>query len=108
MSYGFRTRVQRTQYLWDTLTEEEKKNPLDWCPISDQLIHEQEPGADIDQRVEQMSASEFRSLFNAVMRRYRTRKKKIQQYLQEQEQEEEKDLDYDRQEEQEEEVAAAN
>lgn len=79
MSQGFRDRVRNTQYLWDTLTEDEKQNPMDWCPVSDQVFKEMYPNiTNIDAKIEQMSNDEFRSFFEAVMRRYRARKRRRQ------------------------------
>lgn len=78
MSYGYRTRVRRTTFLWDNLTEAERQNPLDWCPVSDELMREQKPGLDIDKEIAKMSDAEFASFHAAVMRRYRARKARRQ------------------------------
>lgn len=91
MSYGYRTRVRQTQYLWDSLTEEEKQRPMEWCPVSDELIREQYPGQNVDAVIAKMSGDEFLSFFKAVMLRFRNRKKKKQLAEREQEQEEEEE-----------------
>jgi len=77
MSLGYRERVRRTTYIWDSLPEEEKKNIFEWCPISDEIIHEQYGhNADVDGIIGKMSDAEFQSFNNAVLKRYRARRAK--------------------------------
>lgn len=84
MSFGYRTRIRQTQFIWDTMTEAEKQDILGWCQISDQVIKQRYPNADVDETVSKMSDQELASLHRQVIDIYRrkiARKKSTARYL---------------------------
>lgn len=75
MSQGFRERARKTVEFWETLSEDEKKDILGWCPISDELIRKAYPNRDIDEVIDRMNVAEFKALCRAVINIYRKRKR---------------------------------
>lgn len=87
MSYGYRERVRRTTFIWERMTEADKKDILGWCPLSDQLIKRQYgSNANVDAIIEKMSDAEFATFHNLVMDLYHKKlqkKKATIRYLRE-------------------------
>lgn len=80
MSQEWREQVRRRQYCWDLLTEEEKNNLMDMCSTSDEVFRQMYPDViDIDGAIKMMSDEEFQAYTEAVLRRYRAKKKKQKQ-----------------------------
>jgi hypothetical protein len=83
MSAKFRERVSNTMRLINKMDEYERKNPDEWCPISDQILKDMYPEecssqAGRDRKAETMSNEEFEMVFDATLQQYRKARKKKQ------------------------------
>jgi hypothetical protein len=84
MSESFRERVKRMEHLLNKMTDYERNHPDEWCPISDEMLKQMYPDEcqsqeGRDRKSDTMPAEEFEMVFDAVMGKYRMRKKKKQQ-----------------------------
>lgn len=83
MSESFRERVSRMERLLNKMTDYEREHPLEWCPISDEMLKQMYPGEcesqeGRDRKAETLPVEEFEMVFDAVINKYRMRKKKKQ------------------------------
>jgi hypothetical protein len=81
MSAKFRERVSNTMRLINKMDEYERNHPDEWCPISDEILKDVYPEecgsqAGRDRKAETMPQEEFEMVFDAVLQRYRMRRKK--------------------------------
>jgi hypothetical protein len=88
MSESFRERVRRMERLLNKMTDYERAHPDEWCPISDEMLKQMYPGdchsqEGRDRKAETMPREEFEIVFDAVLQRYRMRRKKKQGELSE-------------------------
>ena len=84
MSESFRERVRRMERLLNKMDEYERANPEEWCPISDEMLKNMYPDEcqsqeGRDRKAEMMPQEEFEMVFDAVLSKYRLRRKKKQQ-----------------------------
>jgi hypothetical protein len=83
MSESFRERVKRMERLLNKMEDYEKAHPEEWCPISDEILKQMYPDEcqsqeGRDRKTETLPVEEFELIFDAVMNKYRLRKKKKQ------------------------------
>jgi hypothetical protein len=81
MSESFRERVRRMERLLNKMDEYERNHPDEWCPISDEMLRQMYPDEcssqeGRDRKAETMPQEEFEMVFDAVLQRYRMRRKK--------------------------------
>jgi hypothetical protein len=81
MSESFRERVRRMEHLLNKMDEYERNHPDEWCPISDEMLKQMYPDEcssqeGRDRKAETMPAEEFEMVFDAVLQRYRMKRKK--------------------------------
>ena len=81
MSESFRERVRRMERLLNKMDEYERNHPDEWCPISDEMLKQMYPDEcssqeGRDRKTETMPAEEFEMVFDAVLQRYRMKRKK--------------------------------
>jgi hypothetical protein len=63
------------------MDEYERNHPDEWCPISDEMLKQMYPDEcssqeGRDRKAETMPAEEFEMVFDAVLQRYRMKRKK--------------------------------
>ena len=83
MSESFRERVRRMERLLNKMDDYERNHPDEWCPISDEMLKQMYPNEcqsqeGRDRKAETMPQEEFEMVFDAVLNKYRMRKKKKQ------------------------------
>jgi hypothetical protein len=81
MSESFRERVRRMEHLLNKMDEYERNHPDEWCPISDEMLKQIYPDEcqsqeGRDRKAETMPQEEFEMVFDAVLQKYRMRRKK--------------------------------
>ena len=84
MSESFRERVKRMERLLNKMSDYERNHPDEWCPISDEMLKQMYPDEcqsqeGRDKKADTMPAEEFEMVFDAVMNKYRMRRKKKKQ-----------------------------
>jgi hypothetical protein len=99
MSESFRERVKRMERLLNKMTDYERAHPDEWCPISDEMLKQMYPDEcqsqeGRDHKAETLPQEEFGMVFDAVLNKYRMRrKKKLGESLSKLEQEQEKEIE---------------
>ncbi|HKI09944.1 MAG TPA: hypothetical protein VKA09_16255 [Nitrososphaeraceae archaeon] len=88
MSESFRERVRRMERLLNKMDDYERNHPDEWCPISDEMLKQIYPDEcqsqeGRDRKAETMQQEEFEMVFDAVLQRYRMRRKRKQGELSE-------------------------
>jgi hypothetical protein len=83
MSESFRERVKRMERLLNKMSDYERNHPDEWCPISDEMLKQMYPDEcqsqeGRDRKADNMPAEEFEIVFDAVMNKYRMKRKKKQ------------------------------
>jgi hypothetical protein len=81
MSESFRERVRRMERLLNKMSDYERARPHEWCPISDEMLKQMYPDEcqsqeGRDRKAETMPQEEFEMVFDAVLQKYRMRRKK--------------------------------
>lgn len=84
MSESFHERVRRMERLLNKMDDYERAHPEEWCPISDEMLKQMYPDESQsqegrDRTAETMPQEEFEIVFDAVLSKYRMRRKKKQQ-----------------------------
>jgi hypothetical protein len=84
--------------LLNKMTDYERNHPYEWCPISDEMLKQMYPDEcqsqeGRDRKAETMPREEFEMVFDAVLQKYRMRrKKKLQQQGQKEKAEVQKEI----------------
>jgi hypothetical protein len=81
MSESFRERVRRMERLLNKMDDYERNHPDEWCPISDEMLKQMYPDEcqsqeGRDRKAETLPQDEFEIVFDAVLQRYRMRRKR--------------------------------
>lgn len=76
------------ELLLNKMTDYERAHPDEWCPISDEMLKQMYPDEcqsqeGRDRKAETIPTEEFEMVFDAVLQRYRMRRKKRQGELSE-------------------------